>query len=103
MPRTARASVGNLCYHVLNRGNARQQVFFKDGDYEAFLKAMAHASVEVPMRVIGWCLMPNHFHLVLRPHQDGDLSDWMQWLCTEGPDKGSGVSGVVFFLTRPPA
>jgi putative transposase len=46
MPRTARASVGNLCYHVLNRGNARQQVFFKDGDYEAFLNAMTHACVE---------------------------------------------------------
>jgi putative transposase len=81
MPRTARASVGNLCYHVLNRGNARQQVFFKDGDYAAFLKAMSHACVEVPMRVVGWCLMPNHFHLVLWPHHDGDLSDWMQWLC----------------------
>lgn len=34
------------------------------------------------MRVLGWCLMPNHFHLVLWPHRDGDLSNWMQWLCT---------------------
>lgn len=59
MPRAARATVGNQCYHVLNRGNARGQVFFKDGDYQAFLKAMAHACVEVPMRVLGWCLMPN--------------------------------------------
>ena len=32
------------------------------------------------MRVLGWCLMPNHFHLVLWPHEDGDLSRWMQWL-----------------------
>jgi putative transposase len=53
MPRGARASVGNQCYHVLNRGNARQQVFFKDGDYLAFLKALAHAHVEVAMRVRG--------------------------------------------------
>src|ERR1700685_3939413 len=82
MPRTARASVGNLCYHVLNRGNGRRRVFFKDGDYQAFLKAMSHASIEVPMRVLGWCLLPNHFHLVLWPHEDGDLSAWMQWLMT---------------------
>lgn len=34
------------------------------------------------MRVLGWCLMPNHFHIVLQPHRDGDLGPWMQWLLT---------------------
>jgi putative transposase len=80
MPRTARASVGGICYHVLNRGNGRRRVFRKDGDYAAFLKAMSHASIEIPMRVLGFCLMPNHFHLVLWPVSDGDLSHWMHWL-----------------------
>ncbi len=80
MPRTARASLGGICCHVINRGNARREVFWKDGDYEAFLKAMQHAHVEVPMRVLGNCLMPNHFHLVLWPLADGDLSRWMHWL-----------------------
>ncbi len=80
MPRVARVSVGNQCYHVLNRGNAQQRVSFKDGDYQAFEKAMAHACVEVPMRVLAWCLMPNHFDLVLWPHGDKDLSRWMHWL-----------------------
>ena len=64
MARNPRASVGGLCYHVLNRGNNRRRVFRKDGDYFAFLKAMAHACIEIPMRVLGYCLMPNHFHLV---------------------------------------
>jgi putative transposase len=82
MPRTIRASEGNLCYHVLNRGNGRAQVFHKDDDYAAFLGAMSEASVRLPMRVIAYCLMPNHFHLVLRPHADGDLSRWMHWLLT---------------------
>src|SRR5262245_13219980 len=59
MPRTARASVGGMAYHVLNRGNGRQQVFFKDGDYTAFLKALGHACTEVEMRVLAHCLMPN--------------------------------------------
>jgi REP element-mobilizing transposase RayT len=70
MPRTARASVGGICYHVINRGNARREVFLKDGDYHAFLKAMAHASIEVPMRVLGFCLLPNHFHLAVWPTED---------------------------------
>jgi putative transposase len=67
-------------YHVLSRGNNGQTVFHKPDDYEAFLKAIAHACVEVPMRVLGYCLMPNHFHLVVWPEGDGDLSRWMHWL-----------------------
>ena len=43
MPRTARASVGGICYHVLNRGNARPKVFHKDGDYEAFVELIEKA------------------------------------------------------------
>jgi putative transposase len=80
MPRTARASVGGICYHVINRGNGRADVFRKDIDYEAFLKAIGHACVEVPMPVLSFCLMPNHFHLVVLPEKDGDLSRWMHWL-----------------------
>src|SRR5262245_4289816 len=80
MPRSARASVGGVCYHVINRGNGQRQVFHKDADYQAFLKALAHACVEIPMEVLAYCLLPNHFHLVLRPARDGDLSRWMHWL-----------------------
>jgi putative transposase len=49
MPRTARAPVGGVCYHVLNRGNARRPVFPKDGDYRAFVKALRQTGDEVPM------------------------------------------------------
>ena len=65
---------------MINRGNDRREVFLKDGDYQAFLKAMAHASVEIPMPVLAYCLMPNHFHMVLFPKTDGDLSRWMHWV-----------------------
>jgi putative transposase len=82
MPRTIRASEGNLCYHVLNRGNGRAVVFHKDEDYVSFLDSMIESSIRLPMRVIAYCLMPNHFHLVVRPHGDGDLSRWMHWLMT---------------------
>jgi putative transposase len=80
MPRAARASAGGICYHVINRGNGRRAVFHKDGDYQAFLQALGHAEVEIPLPVLGFCLMPNHFHIVVLPPADGDLSRWMHWL-----------------------
>jgi len=82
MPRTARASAGNVCYHVLNRGNAKNTVFHKDSDYGAFLKLLNQANERESMRLLSFCLMPNHFHLVAWPRKDGDLSRWMQWLMT---------------------
>lgn len=77
MPRTARASVGDYCYHIINRGNDRAQVFHADGDYQAFSGLLRQACERMPMRLLAYCLMPNHFHLALWPHHDGDLSRWM--------------------------
>ena len=71
-----------MCYHVLNRGNAQGEVFHKDGDFASFLDLIAAANERLPLRVLGYALMPNHFHLVLWPQGDGDLSRWMQWLLT---------------------
>ncbi len=82
MPRTARASVGNMCYHVINRGNGRAEIFHKDRDYLRFTEMIGEAVERLPMRVMSWCLMPNHFHLVLWPYGNGDLGTWMQWLMT---------------------
>ncbi len=82
MPRTARASQGGYCYHVLNRGNARRTVFHEDGDFDAFVKLLRAAGERVPMRLLAYCLMPNHFHLLLWPLEDGDLSDYMMGLLT---------------------
>jgi len=82
MPRPYRISSGEYCYHVLNRGNGRAEIFHKTEDYAAFLRLIIEASQRTPMRLLAYCLMPNHFHLVLRPHETGDLSRWMQWLMT---------------------
>lgn len=82
MPRTSRASQGGYCYHVLNRGNGRAKVFRKQNDYAAFVRLMVEAQARLPLRVTGYCLMPNHFHLLLWPKADGDLSRFMQWLLT---------------------
>jgi putative transposase len=55
-------------------GNDPRQVFRKDGDFYAFLKAMKHACIEIPMPVLGYCLFPNRFHMVLLPKEDSDVS-----------------------------
>jgi putative transposase len=75
MPRTARASQGGYCYHVINRGNGRNTVFHKEEDYAAFVKLMIEGSERLPLRVTGYCLMPNHFHLYHR-HYEGAGHVW---------------------------
>src|SRR5271157_5829251 len=82
MPRTARASAANFCYHVLNRGNNRVSVFHKDGDFNAFVGLLAEAKLRNPMRILAYYVLPNHFHLALWPLGDGDLGRWMHWLLT---------------------
>ena len=82
MPRPRRVTPAGYCYHVLNRGNARQRVFHKEADYQAFLRLFNEAQDRCAMRLLAYCLMPNHFHLVLWPHGDGDVSRWMQWIQT---------------------
>lgn len=80
MPRTARRAPGNVVYHVLNRGNARQQIFDDADDYAAFERVIAETLAAVPMRLLSYCLMPNHWHLVLFPRRSGDLGAFMQRL-----------------------
>jgi len=82
MPRTARASAGGLCYHVLNRGNAGSEVFHEAGDYAEFIELLHEETDARKARILAYCLLPDHFHLVLWPRKDGDLSRWMQWLST---------------------
>jgi putative transposase len=94
MSRTARASAGDVCYHVLNRANGRQRVFHGDDDYAAFLDLLAAACARQPLRVLGLCLLPNHFRLLLWPHEDGDLSRWMQWLLTSHVRRYHGRRGT---------
>ncbi|HEY8748408.1 MAG TPA: transposase [Tepidisphaeraceae bacterium] len=83
MPRIARAAPGGRIYHVLNRGNGRSRLFHKEADYAAFLSLLSEVRQAVPgMRVLAWCLMPNHWHLLLWPRKDGELASFMLRLTT---------------------
>jgi putative transposase len=81
MPRIARIAAGGMIQHVLNRGNGRMRLFHKPEDYQAFVKLLGQANDRVPgMRLLGYCLMPNHWHLALWPREDGELARYMSWL-----------------------
>jgi putative transposase len=66
-------------YHVTSRGNYRQPIFVDDDHYEHYLKMLTTVSRKYEWLVLDWCLLPNHFHLVLRLLDDG-LSDGMREL-----------------------
>ena len=81
MPRPPRITEAGLAYHVLNRRVMRLPIFNKDRDYAAFERILAGALEHVPgMRLLAYCLMPNHWHLVLWPRKSGQLADFAQWL-----------------------
>ena len=80
MPRRLRSSSGGYAYHVLNRAAGRSAIFEKAADYAAWEKVLRQARDWLDMRVLAFCLMPNHWHLVLWPYRDGDLSEFLRWL-----------------------
>jgi putative transposase len=65
MPRLPRPGADGLVYHALNRGKNRAAVFAEAADFAAFLHALRQTRRRYPFRLYGYCLMANHFHLVL--------------------------------------
>jgi putative transposase len=80
MPRTRRISPDNSIQHVLNRGNRRETIFRKPQDYEAFLRLMGEGLQRFEMRLLAFCLMPNHWHMVLWPQVGSAVSAYIGWL-----------------------
>jgi putative transposase len=80
MPRTKRMYTSGMVCHVLNRAVGRAEIFHSAADYAAFERVLAETCTAVPMRVLTFCLMPNHWHLVLWPQADRDLSVFMHRL-----------------------
>lgn len=80
MPRVARVDVGNEIYHVINRANGRLQIFNTNQDYQLFEQLLLETKELFDMRILAYELMPNHWHLVLYPRNDGDLGGFMHRL-----------------------
>ena len=97
MPRPKRITLGGYVYHVLNRANGRLKIFKKDGDFLAFEQIMAEGFQRFNMRICGYCIMSNHWHLLLWPEHDGELSDFMRWITlthTQRYHAAHGTTGI---------
>jgi putative transposase len=82
MPRTRRIAPGGIVFHCINRGNDGREIFGQNPDYAAFERVLDATLQQVPVRLLAYCLMPNHWHLVLWPRKDGELATFMQRLTT---------------------
>ena len=80
MPRHSRQCPGGLVYHVWNRAAGRLRLFKKEADYQAFERIVVEAQARHPLRLLEWCLMPNHWHFVVWPERDGQVTDFFRWL-----------------------
>jgi putative transposase len=78
MPRSARLIYPGNPHHVVQRGNRRQRVFFGPADYQAYLGFAAEAVREAGVEIWGYCLMPNHVHLIATPRDEGGLTQAMK-------------------------
>jgi putative transposase len=80
MARIARVAPGGFVYHVLNRSNGQHPLFRKPQDFQAFFDVVEMALGRHPMRLLGWCVMNNHWHFVAWPREDGELSRFFGYL-----------------------
>lgn len=111
MARKLRSAAGGVVYHVLNRAVGRGTLFEDEGDYAAFEKVLAEAVERTRIRLLAYCLMPNHWHLLVWPKADGQLSTFMRLLTVthvrrwhaHRPDGGhrAAVPGAVQEFPRP--
>jgi putative transposase len=78
MGRARRVDIGGMIYHVLNRANFRSRLFKTPAHYQDFLAIVEESLNFVPVRILAYCLMPNHWHMVVHPRADGDLAKFLQ-------------------------
>ena len=97
MPRPNRITLGGYVYHVLNRANGRLKIFKKAGDFLAFEQILAEGIERFTMRICGYCIMSNHWHLLLWPERDGVLANFMRWITlthTQRYHAAHGTTGI---------
>jgi putative transposase len=80
MPRKLRVIAAGGIYHVLNRRVGRLPLFEDDGDFAAFEKILEEVGPMFPVRIFAYCLMPNHWHLLVGPEKAGAMSSFLQRL-----------------------
>jgi len=80
MARRPRPNVSDAFFHVTNRSQRRATIFARPTDYRAFLTVLGEGMDYCPVRLLSYCILANHWHLVLGPTDSGSLSRLLQWV-----------------------
>ena len=100
MSRLRRLLSGGIALHVLNRGVGKRTLVSKSADFDAFVSMLAETLRTRPLRVCGYCLMPNHWHMLLWPEHDGEVSSFLQHLTNLHVKRWKEYHSEVGFLGR---
>ncbi len=95
MPRPKRQCAGGMVYHVLNRANGRLRIFKKRADFIAFERVLAEGLDRTEMRLCGYCIMPNHWHMLLWPVNNDDVSKFLQRVTQTHTQRWHAAHGTV--------
>ncbi|MCK5563905.1 MAG: transposase [Planctomycetes bacterium] len=95
MPRVKRITKGGIAYHVLNRANGRLRIFKRDLDFIAFENILAEGIARFGMRLCGYCIMSNHWHLLLWPLDDDTMVNFMRWITLTHTQRWHASHGTV--------
>ena len=95
MPRQPRVAPGGEVYHVFNRANGRLRLFRKDEDFLAFYRVLLQAHERVPIPLLAWCVMGNHWHFVAWPRADGELSRFFGYLGLTHATRWQAAHGAI--------
>jgi putative transposase len=94
MPRRRRTGSAGLIFHALNRGAKRARLFESPDDYAAFENLLFETRDTVKIPLLAYCLMPNHWHLVVWPERDTDLSMFMHQLTGTHAQRWNSYRGI---------
>lgn len=95
MGRKNRFAPPGFAYHVVNRGNDRRLIFRNQVDYTVLLELLAEGASRFPVRIYGYCFMPNHVHFLVEPLEEGELSAFMQWVTCRYASHFRGATGTL--------
>lgn len=99
MPYRGDTFVQGQYYHIYNRGAGKAKIFLNDGNYQYLLHLMKEYDQKYGATIIAYCLMPNHYHFLLRQETEEPLSKFMQVLFNsyvQGLNTQQGRTGTLF-------
>ena len=94
MPRRSLHFQTGHCYHLYNRGNNRQKIFFERENYVYFLRLLSYRLLTADLDLLAYCLMPNHYHLLVKCNRSYPPLPLNQKSRVPGISVGGGVTLV---------